>query len=147
MAEQGLRDLPKAAALKLAEIEKVIAGTETKKKSTPANTDDKVFKKIKDHHKQKREDYLFKAKMLQRRLAIMQGSHDQSDAKMKLINGLSKKNQPGKNKFEDHWLEYHDQKSRKKILKAVPRLQMLTLEIEVLLGYAAVHEKIFNNLA
>ncbi len=147
MAEKSLRDLPKTALSKLTAMENVISTAEKNKKAIPETADEKITKKIKSFHQIKMEDHLFRAKMLQRRLAAMLKSNEQADVKLKLIDGLSKKTaQTQKNKFDDHWLEYHDQKGRKKIFKNFHVIQMLTLDIEVQLGYAAVHEKILNKI-
>jgi transcriptional regulator with XRE-family HTH domain len=147
MAERNLRDLPTTALLKLAEMEKVLAATDINSKAIHVEEEHKALEKLKDHHEKKVKDHLFKAELLQHRLEKMVIFRQQQETKLKLTADLAKKSlDKNKDRFEEHWLEYHNRKSSKKILQNVPALQMIMIEIERQLGYAAVHKKILSKL-
>ena len=145
LAEKGLRELPKAALIKLGELEKIAGAAEFDKQSATEHLDKKLSKELKDYHKFKIEEYLYRAEGLKRQVVALSNSHKKTGAKLKLVNGLAKSNsKTGKNKAEHIWTKYHEQQSSGKLSKYNATMDMLIQDTEVLLGYAAVHEKMLK---
>ena len=149
LVEKGLRELPKEAQKKLANIENVIALDDLGKQMEMESVtlDQEATRQLKDYHKMKAEDYLYKAEGLRLQLEALLKSRKKTGAKFKLVKGL-KRNKPGagKNKTDRTWTDYHEQQSSEKLSKYLSTIQMLTYDIEVLKGYAAVHENVLKKI-
>ena len=147
MAERSLRDLPSSAYIKLGELATHLDEGGENKKTSPSPGDDTTLEELKSYHQKKMDDHLFTAKRLQRILVKLERSHMQGETKLKLVDALSKKTpKTGEKNSDEEWLEYHAGKGTRKMQKNTPAIQKLTIEIEMHLGYAAVHENILNKL-
>lgn len=145
LAEKGLRELPQKARIKLEELEKIAGMVEFDKKSAIELLDAKATKELKDYHKFKIEEYLYRAEGLKRQVVALSQGHQRTSAKLKFVNGLAKSNaKTGKRRADHIWAEYHEQQSSEKLSKYNATMEMLIQDTEVLLGYAAVHEKILK---
>lgn len=145
MAEQGLRNLPKEAFLKLVEMDKAISATGKLKIPAVRRPDDETFKKLKGDHEFKMQGHLNMAKGLKLRLNKLLKSQAQEDTKQEMIAGLSETSLPtSEDNSEERWMTYHGDQGRNKIQKNNATIHALSISIDLHLGYAAVHEKILK---
>lgn len=147
LAEKALRELPKEAKAKLADLEDLVNAPDFNKKPVKETFDDEGVQEFKTYHQLKMRDFLFKAEGLRRRLKVMVEAQQKAALKFKLVNGLSNSNtKNSKNKMHAIWTKNHELQSGSKLKKSIPAIRMLTYDIEVLMGYAAVHEKILKKI-
>jgi transcriptional regulator with XRE-family HTH domain len=150
LAEKGLRRLPREASLRATALFLTITENEkaakNKHKQTAASDDKtKMLLDLAGEHNFKMQQCRSRARALQRNLDKVKKQNLQLTTKQEMINAL-KQHFPliKKNEVDETWLAYQEVIIKRQVSKPNVEEERLQAEIDMQLGYAAVHETILK---